>query len=464
MALHLNLTELFSDNDNGLRLSRSAVLDSFAPAVKAREEHLANQPKWRCLGHLRDHLRACRDRANFIKANQKIDNFVVFGIGGSALGSSAIMGALGPIYQDVKAKDNTPQVFVIDSVDPDWLSEFFDKIDLQRTHINVISKSGGTIETSAQFLLAFDRVLAACNGDRERCISHFTITTDPNGGYFRSLCDQENFATLTVPEGVGGRFSVLSSVGLFTSEIAGFDTESMLEGAARVADFLADCEPLKDPALWYALSHALYMKRGFDKHVHFAYGYKLKSLCDWYAQLWAESLGKKNNIFGELVNVGPTPVSAVGPTDQHSQSQLYVDGPKDKVFTMLKVNEFNSKLSLPKPFINSPAFKHLENRSLNELMEREREGTMVALIEQQSPVCVLELCKLDAFHLGQYFMFMQIATAYAGGILEINPFDQPGVEAGKIAALALMGCEGYESRAEEIREIFNKSIDFRLSC
>ena len=464
MALHLDLTELFSDNDNDLRLSHNEAMALFASAEEARNQHLLNKPKWRELGHLRDHLLACQERAAFVKANQEIDNFVVFGIGGSALGSSAIMGALGPIYQNLQLEHNSPQVFVIDSVDPDWLSEFFEKINLERTHINVISKSGGTIETSAQFLLAFDRVLSACDGDRERCISHFTITTDQKSGHFRSFCDEENFSTLAVPEGVGGRFSVLSSVGLFTSEMAGFDTESMLQGAARVADSLANCEALKDPALWYALMHTAYMDKSLDKHVHFAYGHRLRLLCDWYSQLWAESLGKRTNIFGEQVCIGPTPISAVGPTDQHSQSQLYVDGPKDKVFTMLKVKEFNSRVDLPKTFVDSPAFTHLENGSLNDLREREREGTMVALIEEQSPVCVIELCKLDAFHLGQYFMFMQITTAYAGGILKINPFDQPGVEAGKVAALALMGCAGYESRAEEIRRIFDKSKSFKLSC
>jgi glucose-6-phosphate isomerase len=353
---------------------------------------------------------------------------------------------------------------VLDTVDPDLLDEFFESVDLTKTHINVISKSGGTIETSSQFMLAYSLMLAACDNDAEECAKHFTVTTDPNGGHFRGLCEEFGFATLPVPDGVGGRFSVLAPVGLFTSEMAGLDTDSMLAGAAKVADNLRSCSDEDDPALWYALMHVLYLEQGLDKHVHFAYSHRLRLLADWYCQLWAESLGKRHNLAGEEVNVGPTPLKAVGPTDQHSQSQLYVEGPDDKVYTMLKINKFRRDVNLGKAFADSLAFSHLEGRNLAELMEQERRGTEVALRENGRPVCVLEMCSLDAFHLGQYFMFMEIATAYAGGIMQVNPYDQPGVEASKVAALALMGCDGYQQRAVEIEKIFNSAVEFKLSC
>jgi glucose-6-phosphate isomerase len=246
--------------------------------------------------------------------------------------------------------------------------------------------------------------------------------------------------------------------------MAGLDTDSMLAGAAKVADNLQSCSDEDDPALWYALMHVLYLEQGLDKHVHFAYSHRLRLLADWYCQLWAESLGKRHNLAGEEVRVGPTPLKAVGPTDQHSQSQLYVEGPDDKVYTMLKINKFRRDVNLGKAFADSLAFSHLEGRNLAELMEQERRGTEVALRENGRPVCVLEMCSLDAFHLGQYFMFMEIATAYAGGIIQVNPYDQPGVEAGKVAALALMGCDGYQQRAVEIEEIFNSAVEFKLSC
>ncbi|MBC8370194.1 MAG: glucose-6-phosphate isomerase [Planctomycetes bacterium] len=463
MALHLHLTGLFSDG-NDSRLTIDQARACFPRAVAARSEHLADLPKWRELGHDRELLATCRDRARQVKAEMPVDNFVVLGIGGSALGNAAMLGALAPVFQASNPEPGQPKCFVLDTVDPDLLDEFFETVDLTKTHINVISKSGGTIETSSQFMLAYSLMLEACGGNATECAKHFTITTDPNGGHFRSICDEFGFAALPVPDGVGGRFSVLSPVGLFNSEMAGLDTESMLAGAAKVADNLKECDDEDDPALWYALMHILYLEQGLDKHVHFAYGHRLRLLADWYCQLWAESLGKRHNLAGEEVNVGPTPLKAVGPTDQHSQSQLFVEGPDDKVYTMLKINKFRRELSIPKAFVESAAFSHLEERNLSDLMEQERQGTEVALRENGRPVCVLEMCSLDAFHLGQYFMFMEIATAYAGGILGVNPYDQPGVESGKIAALSLMGCKGYEQRAAEIKQLFSQQHDFKLSC
>jgi glucose-6-phosphate isomerase len=463
MALHLHLTGLFTDG-NDSRLSVDQVREHFSRATAARAAHLSDIPKWRELGHNSELLAACRERAQQVKEQQKPDVFVVLGIGGSALGNAAMLGALAPIFQENIPAPGQPKCFVLDTVDPDLLSEFFANVDLTKTHINVISKSGGTIETSSQFLLAYSLMLEACKGDAAECAKHFTITTDPNGGHFRDICDKFGFATLPVPDGVGGRFSVLSPVGLFTSEMAGLDTDSLLAGAAKVADNLQSCSDEDDPALWYSLIHVLYTEQGLDKHVHFAYAHRLRLLADWYCQLWAESLAKRHDLDGEEVRVGPTPLKAVGPTDQHSQSQLYVEGPNDKVYTMLKLNKFRHEIDLPKAFVESVAFSHLEERCLGDLMEQERRGTEVALRENGRPVCVLEMCSLDAFHLGQYFMFLEIATAYAGGIMNVNPYDQPGVESSKIAALALMGCEGYEDRAAEIMQRFNVQTEFVLSC
>jgi len=463
MALHLDFSGLFGDGTDA-RLTRQSLTDALPRAIAAREAHLADVPVWRSL-HTRTELQqACRDRAKEVKARGDVDYFVVLGIGGSALGNTAMISALAPIYQEWAPEEGQPRVFVLDNVDPDWLGEFFEKVPMDRTHVNVISKSGGTIETSSEFLIAWHHVLAACNGDEKAARERFTITTDPVNGHFRGICDDLGFFTLEVPDGVGGRFSVMSPVGMFTAEMAGLDVESIHAGAARVDKKLRECAPQEDPALLYALSHMLYMEQGKPVHVHFAYAHRLRYLADWYKQLWAESLGKRHNLAGETVHVGPTPVKAVGPTDQHSQAQLYVEGPDDKVYTMLKLGKFSREVQIPQPFVKSPAFEHLKGRNLSELMEQERQGTEVALLDSGRPVCVIEMCKMDAFHLGQYFQFMQIATAYAGGIIGIDPFDQPGVEAGKIAALALMGCEGYEQRAQEIAATFANREEFRLSC
>jgi len=465
MALHLDLSGLFDTNlGTDSRLSRAQLTAAMPRAIAAREALHANVPQWRTLFARTELQEACNARANEVKAAGDVDYFVVLGIGGSALGNTAMVAALAPIFQEWNPEPGQPRVFVLDNVDPDWLGEFFATVPLARTHINVISKSGGTIETSSQFLIAYAAMQQACGGDAAAARARFTITTDPQKGHFRAFCDALGFFTLPVPDGVGGRFSVMSPVGMFTAAMAGFDCESIHAGAARVDKNLRECAPEEDPALLYALTHVLYMEAGKSVHVHFAYAHRLRYLADWYKQLWAESLGKRVNLAGEVVNVGPTPVKALGATDQHSQAQLYVEGPNDKVYTLLKLRKFGREVEIPEPFVKSVAFEHLRGRKLSELLEQERCGTEVALLDAGRPVCVLEMCSMDAFHLGQYFQFMQIATAYAGGIMGIDPFNQPGVEMGKIAALALMGCQGYEQRAAEIAATFAARESFRLSC
>ncbi|MCX8228504.1 MAG: glucose-6-phosphate isomerase [Planctomycetota bacterium] len=461
MALHVDLTSLFGSGSDA-RLTRTAFADALPRAAAVREAHLNQRPEWRGLGTREEFLAECRKRAKEVLADGTVEAFVVLGIGGSALGNAALLAALAPIYQEWSPASGRPKIFIPDSVDPDWIAALLENLPLDRTHFNVISKSGGTIETASEFLVFFDAVKKAV-GSEEEAKKRFTITTDPAQGHFRKLCNEQGFASLTVPPGVGGRFSILTSVGLFTSEIAGLDTQSMLEGAARVDRNLAECLPEEDPALAWSLAHVLYLEQGKNVHVHFPYSHRMRLLADWFKQLWAESLGKKHAVDGSVVHRGPTPVKAVGPTDQHSQVQLYAEGPDDKVFTFLKLRDFAQQIEVPAPFVSSPAFDHLHGKTLNDIVEAERLGTEVALCDAGRPVSILELCKLDAFHVGQYFMFMEIATAYAGGLLEIDPFNQPGVEAGKVAALALLGA-GHEGRAKEIRQSLAERDLFRLSC
>ncbi len=462
MALTLDVTGLFGDGSDG-RLTRAAFAAALARGAAARAQHLAQPPAWRGLHAQRAGLEACRARAAEVRRRHAPEYFVVLGIGGSALGNEAMTAALAPVYQEWRPAAGQPRVFVLDNADPDWLGEFFDAVPADRVHVNVISKSGGTIETSAQFLLAWDRVRRATGADDE-ARARFTITTDPAGGHFRALADALGFATLPVPAGVGGRFSVLSPVGLFTAAMAGFDCDSLLEGAAKTDARLRAAPPDQDPALAWALAHALYLERGKPNHVHFVYSHKARLLADWWQQLWGESLGKKRDTEGRVVHVGPTPVKAVGATDQHSQIQLYAEGPDDKVYTFLKLDKFARALPVPPAFRASPAFAPLEGRSFQELMHAEREGTELALEQAGRPVCRIELCQLDAFHLGAYFLFCEVATALTGHIMGIDPYDQPGVEAGKRNALALMNAAGAEADAARLRAVLDGRQVWRLKC
>lgn len=464
MALHLDLTGLFAPPGARRGLARAAFDEALPRAAAARAAHLGERPAWRDLSARDDLVRACRARAvRVLEESPDLEAFVVLGIGGSALGNAALLAALAPVYQEWRPAPGRPKVFVLDSVDPDWLGAFLEAVPMERCHFNVISKSGGTIETSAQFLLFYDAARRATSSERE-ARRRFTITTDPKEGHFRRLAQELGFETLEVPPGVGGRYSVLSPVGLFMAEVAGLDTASLLEGAARVDRRLAECAPEEDPALAWALAHVLLMERGYRVHVQFPYGHRLRGLADWFLQLWAESLGKRRATDGREVCAGATPVRSVGPTDQHSQVQLYAEGPDDKVFTMVKVERFERRVELPEPWAESAAFAALRGRTLNELMEAERQGTEVALRDAGRPVCVLELCQVDAFHVGQFFLFFEIATAYAGGLLGVDPYDQPGVEAGKKAALALMGAPGHEALAAALRERGAAAERFVLQC
>jgi glucose-6-phosphate isomerase len=253
-------------------------------------------------------------------------------------------------------------------------------------------------------------------------------------------------------------------VGLFTAAMGGFDCASLLEGAAKTDARLRATQPDQDPALAWALAHVLYLERGKPNHVHFVYSHRARLLAEWWQQLWAESLGKKRTTDGRPARFGPTPVTALGPTDQHSQIQLYAEGPDDKVYTFLKIDKFGRGLDVPPAFASSPAFAPLAGRSFQELMQAEREGTEIALEQAGRPVCRIELCQLDAFHLGAYFLFCEVATAIAGHLLDVNPYDQPGVEAGKLNALALMSAPGFESQGALLRGAIAQRKAVRLSC
>ncbi|MBC8404338.1 MAG: glucose-6-phosphate isomerase, partial [Planctomycetes bacterium] len=290
MALHLDLTGLFGDGSDG-RLTRTEFADAMPRAAAVRVAHLANKPEWRSLGSRVDYAAECNQRAQQVLSEQAPEALVVLGIGGSALGNQAMLAALAPVYQEWHPHAGRPRVIIPDSIDPDWIQAVLEALPMDRCHFNVISKSGGTIETSSEFLVFYDAVKKAVGSDEE-ARRRSTITTDPSSGHFRKICDQLDFATLTVPPGVGGRFSVLTSVGLFSAEMAGLDVQSLLAGAARVDTNLAEGEAENDPALAYALAHVLYMERGKPIHVQFPYSHRARLLGDWFQQLWAESLGK----------------------------------------------------------------------------------------------------------------------------------------------------------------------------
>ena len=256
--------------------------------------------------------------------------------------------------------------------------------------------------------------------------------------------------TFVVPDGVGGRFSELCPVGLLAAAVTGIDIEEMLAGAAAMDERCKNPDYMKNPALFAAGAMYAAMDKGMNIHVMMPYADSLKFMADWYAQLWAESLGKNVHRDGTPCAVGQTPVKALGVTDQHSQVQLYTEGPDDKVITFLRVGQFRSQITIPVGCNEFPDVAFLCGKTLNELLDAELSSTEYALLKAAKPSWRITLPEVNAYTLGQLMYFFEMQTAYAGELLDIDAFNQPGVEEGKNAAYALLGRKGYENKAAEL--------------
>jgi glucose-6-phosphate isomerase len=316
--------------------------------------------------------------------------------------------------------------------------------------VNVITKSGDTAETMSTFLV-FRRWLTDSLGERaarERLVA----TTDASKGALRKIAADEGLAAFTVPDGVGGRFSVLTPVGLLPAALLGIDVRGLLAGAASMDARLSSPELMENPSLLGAVLHRLAYDGGRRISVMFAYADQLYLLADWYRQLWAESLGKRTRLDGTDRPVGPTPVKALGATDQHSQVQLYKDGPDDKVFTFLTVERF--PVGVPIPAVAKAAgleaLAYLGGHSLEELLAAEERATEAALFRAGRPVTRIAFPAVTPEAVGEFFHLMETTTVAAGALFGIDPLDQPGVEAGKQYAYGLMGRPGFEAKRREL--------------
>ncbi len=374
-------------------------------------------------------------------------NLVVLGIGGSALGLISLNSAVRTPYQ---RDEESPYLYVLDNIDPERVHYFLTKLDPSETLINVITKSGSTAETMASFLV-FKEWLEKTLGSKE-AKERIIVTTDAKRGTLRKIADSEGYKSFVVPDGVGGRFSVLTPVGLVPAALLGINVKALLRGAALMDERLKSEEVLENPAyLMAAFHHAGYLE-GRKISVMFAYSDRLLGLADWYRQLWAESLGKKFDLDGVKVSVGPTPVKALGVTDQHSQVQLYKEGPDDKIYTFLRVEKFRSEVEIPSMYENEDALGYLGGHTINELFAAEELATEVALAKEGRPVTSITFPVVDESHIGEFFYLMEVATLMAGEMFYINPLDQPGVEAGKQFTYGLLGRKGYEDKRSEILE------------
>jgi glucose-6-phosphate isomerase len=366
------------------------------------------------------------------KYRGKVTDMVILGIGGSALGNTALQAALNPLTYnlDDTTRHGCPRLFVLDNVDPCLVGEVirFIRPRLATTLVNVISKSGETAETASQFMIFRDLLRRELGDERWNVVA----TTDMCKGTLHNLA-KGTYDMLPVPDDVGGRFSVLTPVGLFSAAMCGIDIDQLLAGAAHMKD---RCENptnntwRNNPAMLLAgLKFLAYEKKKKVMHVMMPYSNRLYYLADWYRQLWAESLGK---IDAKGNGVGPTPIKALGTTDQHSQVQLYREGPNDKFFQFLEVAHQPQDMTIP------PGTDYLEGKTLAGLLNAEKLATEYALAQSRRPSVTIRFDAITPHSVGEFIYLYELVTNIVGELLGVNTFDQPAVETGKNATFALM--------------------------
>lgn len=460
MRIRLDFNNMMQKRAGKMGLDKSELLacsEQYHAAAK-RMEHKRSEMKWRELPYSQ-----AREAGEIMAVAQNIrsrfENFVVLGIGGSALGPLAVHQALSHMRYNELAdnKRNGPRFYVEDNIDPERMASLLDVIDIEKTMFNVITKSGSTSETMSQFMIIADMLKKRFGGDYAE---HIIATTDREKGNLIKIAKADNIKTFYIPSEVGGRFSELSPVGLLPAAVCGIDIYELLAGAAFMDGLCSNEDVFKNPAYMSAALEIAAMERGCNISVLMPYADSLKYMADWYAQLWAESLGKRIDNNGSIVNCGQTPVKALGVTDQHSQVQLYTEGPFDKVVTFLRVNRFRAEVPIPEGYNDIPDVAFLGGHTLNELISAEQFATEYALTKSGHMNKTLILPEVNAFTVGELLCLLEIQTAFAGELLNINAFDQPGVEEGKNATYALLGKPGFSEKRAELEAISAADPEF----
>lgn len=344
----------------------------------------------------------------------KYKHIIILGIGGSALGPLCLQQSLKHLYEN-NLNNETPKLYVLDNIDPTMIQEINDVIEPATTLFIVITKSGTTPETLSQYFY-FRKIIEEKNLEGKE---HFVFITDPQKGLLREIANNEGITTFEIPENVGGRFSVLTAVGLLPAALIGIDIGKLMEGAEKMRDRVLSENFEENLAYQLALIQFLLSQKGKFINILMPYSQKLFRLADWYRQLLAESIGKTEEI-------GLTPVNALGVTDQHSQLQLYNDGPNDKLIIFIEVEKLAQEIMIPE---NSVPF--LKNISFNKLIATEKTGTEKALTQKNRPNITIGIDEVNAFTLGELFMLFEGSIAFLGELYNIDAFDQPGVELSK---------------------------------
>ena len=408
-------------------------LEDIQPRLQeAAKELLESSPGFLRLADTREYAEASVAVAEEVRGSGATD-FVHIGIGGSALGPIALHKALTHPYYNQLSDRGGPRLHFAENTDPATVAAILDVADLENTWVNVVTKSGSTAETMAGFLVLRGALVEALgdSGYQGRTVA----TTDPEEGFLKQIADREGMKTLPIPQDVGGRFSELTPVGLLPAAVAGLDVDALLSGAAQCASEVRE-QGAEHPAVVGAAMHYLMdTARGRNVRVMMTYADALERVAAWFVQLWAESLGKDGK--------GSTPHGAVGTTDQHSQVQLYMEGPQDKVIEIVQVEDHPRDLTITPAYEDVEGVGYLGGHTMAELLNVECDATRRALTEAGRPNSTIRLGEVSEENLGYLFMALEVQTAVAGSLYGVNAFNQPGVEAGKQITYKGMGRPGY---------------------
>jgi glucose-6-phosphate isomerase len=414
---------------------RSGELDEIQPRLReAADGLLGDPPGFMRLPKIGEYAEASVRVAEEIRTSGATD-FIHVGIGGSALGPMALHKALShPYYNALSGEARPgPRMHFAENTDPATLSAILDLADPEATWVNVVTKSGSTAETMANFLVIRGFLVDSLGGFgfQGRTIA----TTDPEEGFLKQIADREDLKVLPIPPDVGGRFSVLTPVGLLPAAVAGLDVDALLAGAAQCVDEVNEQGAEHPAARGAAMHYLMDTTRGRNVRVMMTYADALERLAAWFVQLWAESLGKDGK--------GSTPHGAVGTTDQHSQVQLYMEGPQDKVIEIVEVEEHPRDLEIPEAYEDLEGVGYLGGHTMAELLNVECDATRRALTDAGHPNSTIRLGATNEENLGYVLQALEVQTAIAGSLYGVNAFDQPGVEAGKQITYERMGRPGY---------------------
>ena len=362
------------------------------------------------------------------------EDVAVIGIGGSSLGAKAVYRALNAHEPGARS----PRLHFLENIDPRNLDSFVRTRSAEKSAVICISKSGGTIETVVQYLIVREWLVKQLGKDKAR--QHQWLITDPAQGWLREVARRDGITSLPVPPRVGGRYSVLTAVGLLPLAAVGVDIRGLLAGSAANAARCAAENPRTNPALEMAAMFYLFDTRKNKRvSIMMPYADPLQLFGDWYRQLWAESLGKRRGARADDPPAGTLPVTALGTVDQHSQLQMYLESRRDKIFSFMAVDRREPDPRIPLAEHDRKYFPYLDGKHMQDVLEAELQATRQVITETGHPNMTLRLPRLDAHVLGQLIDLYQRATVYAGLLYGINPLDQPAVEKGKQLAIRLLG-------------------------